>query len=110
MSARAKIVPGPFSCVNATIWSGPVATDIAHDDSVYTTAMIAIGHVGRQLNRTPRVAGLFGVDDRRLEADEPENRENEERPDTGLEQVRDGQCVERDLAIGRDESGTRSSR
>ena len=41
MSASAKIVPGPASCVNGTIWSGPVATDIAHDDSVYTTAMIA---------------------------------------------------------------------
>jgi hypothetical protein len=28
-----KIVAGPFSLKNATMASGPVATDMAHDDS-----------------------------------------------------------------------------
>src|SRR5688500_15801068 len=42
MSASAKMVPGPASWVKATMLSGPVATDIAHDDRTYTAATMTI--------------------------------------------------------------------
>src|SRR5262245_50485073 len=39
-AARPKMRPGPASPEALAMFSGPVATDMAHDDSVYTAAMM----------------------------------------------------------------------
>src|SRR5690606_18554907 len=53
--ARTKIVSDSYCCEKATTWSGPVATDMAHDANRYTAptiameANVAIGTVRRGL-------------------------------------------------------------